>query len=51
MSLFKIKFSRIFIFSFKDFLLKNNKFNDDWNPLNILSSDAATVGNFDLDIN
>ena len=31
-------------------MIKNNKFTDDWNPLNILSSDAATVGNFDLDI-
>ena len=37
-------------YSFKNFLLKNNKFTDDWNPLNILSVDAATVGNFDLDI-
>jgi NADH-quinone oxidoreductase subunit G len=36
--------------SLKNFLLKNEKFNDEWNPLNILSSDAATVGNFDLDI-
>ena len=37
-------------YSFKNFLLKNNKFTDHWNPLNILSTDAATVGNFDLDI-
>jgi len=36
--------------SFKYFLSKNNKFTDDWNPFNLLSSDAATVGNFDLDI-
>ena len=36
--------------SFKKFLIENNKFTDDWNPLNILSSDAATVGNFDLDV-
>jgi len=36
--------------SLKDFLSKNNKFTDDWNPLNLLSLDAATVGNFDLDI-
>ena len=34
----------------KNFLKKNNKFIDDWNPLNILSCDAATVGNFDLGI-
>ena len=36
--------------SLKKFLIENNKFTDDWNPLNILSSNAATVGNFDLDI-
>ncbi len=32
----------------KDFLLHNNKFSEDWNPLNILSCDASSVGNFDL---
>ena len=36
--------------SLKNFLLKNDKFTDEWNPLNILSTNAATVGNFDLDI-
>ena len=30
--------------------MKNNKFADNWNPLNLLSADAATVGSFDLDI-
>jgi NADH-quinone oxidoreductase subunit G len=40
-----------FLFSlFKNFLLNNNKFTDDWNPLNFLPSDAATVGSLDLDI-
>ncbi len=34
----------------KDFLNKNNKFTDNWNPLNILSCDASTVGNFDLGV-
>ena len=34
----------------KNFLKKNNKFTEDWNPLNLLSCDAATVGNFDLGI-
>ena len=29
---------------------KKNKFSEDWNPLNILSCDAATVGNFDLGV-
>jgi NADH-quinone oxidoreductase subunit G len=37
-------------YSIKEFLLKNNKYNKEWNPINILSVDAATVGNFDLDI-
>ena len=32
----------------KKFLIGNNKINDDWNSLNILSCDAATVGNYDL---
>jgi len=34
----------------KKFLTKNNKINVDWNAFNILSCDAATVGNFDLGI-
>ncbi|MDC3184622.1 NADH-quinone oxidoreductase subunit NuoG [Candidatus Pelagibacter sp.] len=34
----------------KNFLRKNKKFTEDWNPLNLLSCDAATVGNFDLGI-
>ncbi|MBD1164676.1 NADH-quinone oxidoreductase subunit G [Pelagibacterales bacterium SAG-MED13] len=36
--------------SIKNYLLENNKITEDWNALNILSSDAATVGNLDLDI-
>ena len=31
-------------------LLENNKITDQWNPFNILATNAATVGNFDLDI-
>ncbi len=34
----------------KEYLTKNNKFSNEWNPLNILSNDAATVGCLDLDI-
>ena len=34
----------------KDFLFKNNKISNEWNPFNILSTDASTVGNFDLDL-
>ncbi len=49
-SFFKIK-SASYLFNLsKKFLSKNNKLNNDWNPINILSVDAATVGNLDLDI-
>ena len=49
-SFFKIK-SASYLFNLsKEFLSKNNKLNDDWNPINILSVDAGTVGNLDLDI-
>ncbi len=36
--------------SFKKFLLDKEKFNDEWNPINVISTDAATVGSLDLDI-
>ena len=36
--------------SLKNFLIKNEKISNDWNPLNILSVDAGTVGNLELDI-
>ncbi len=49
-SFFKIK-SASYLFNLsKKFLSKNNKLNDDWNPINVLSVDAATIGNLDLDI-
>jgi len=35
---------------FRNFLIKNRKFSENWNPMNILSTDASTVGNLDLDI-
>ena len=31
-----------------EFLTQNKKLSKDWNPVNILSCDASTVGNFDL---
>ena len=31
-----------------EFLTQNNKISEDWHPLNILSCDASSVGNFDL---
>ncbi len=49
-SFLNLKSSNYLFFGFKEYLLKNNKFADNWNPLNLLSADAATVGSFDLDI-
>ena len=49
-SFLKAKSAEYLFKSFKEFLVKEKKFNDEWNPLNILSTDAATVGNLDLDI-
>ena len=49
-SFLKSKSAEFLFNSFKNFLLSNNKFTEDWSPLNILSLDAATVGNLDLDI-
>ena len=49
-SLFRSKYSEFLFNKIKDFLLKNKKISDEWNSLNILSCDAATVGNFDLGI-
>ena len=49
-SLFRLKSSKFLFNKIKEFLLKNNKISDKWNSLNILSTDAATVGNFDLGI-
>jgi NADH-quinone oxidoreductase subunit G len=43
--------SASYLFSLiKKFLSKNEKISENWNSLNILSTDAATVGNFDLDL-
>ena len=49
-SFLNIKSASYLFHSLKKFLFKNNKFTNEWNPLNILSTDAATVGNFDLDV-
>jgi len=49
-SFLNTKSSKSFFYLIKDFLYKNNKFSNSWNPFNILSVDAATVGNFDLDV-
>ena len=49
-SLLRSKSSEFLFNRTKKFLIKNNKISDDWNSLNILSCDAATVGNFDLGV-
>ncbi len=49
-SFLKSKSAELLFYSFKNFLLGNNKFTNDWKPLNIISLDAATVGSLDLDI-
>ena len=49
-SFFKISSASYLFNLFKQFLSKNKKITDDWNPINILSVDASTVGNLDLDI-
>ena len=45
-----MKFSEFLFYKTKEFLSKNNKISDEWNSLNVLSTDAATVGNIDLGI-
>ena len=49
-SLLRLKSSEFLFNKTKEFLLKNNKISDEWNSLNVLSTDAATVGNIDLGI-
>ncbi len=49
-SLLRLENAKYLFENLKDFLNKKNKFSEDWNPLNILSCDAATVGNLDLGV-
>ncbi len=49
-SLLRLKSAKFLFNKTKEFLSKNNKISDEWNSLNILSTDAATVGNIDLGI-
>ena len=47
-SFLKVKAANYLFQSLKKFLSENGKLTDDWNPLNILSTNASTVGSFDL---
>ncbi|MFL2853617.1 MAG: NADH-quinone oxidoreductase subunit NuoG [Candidatus Pelagibacter sp.] len=49
-SALKLNSSAYLFEGMKKFLLDNNKINDDWNALNVLSNNASTVGAYDLDI-
>jgi len=49
-SLLRLENAQYLFDNLKDFLNKKNKFSEEWNPLNVLSCDAATVGNFDLGV-
>ncbi|WP_440676242.1 NADH-quinone oxidoreductase subunit NuoG [Candidatus Pelagibacter sp. HIMB1593] len=49
-SLLRLENAQYLFNNLKDFLNKKNKFSEYWNPLNVLSCDAATVGNFDLGV-
>ncbi|MDC3023078.1 NADH-quinone oxidoreductase subunit NuoG [Candidatus Pelagibacter sp.] len=49
-SFFRSKSSNYLFNSLKNFLIINNKITNDWMPLNTLSINAATVGNYDLEI-
>jgi len=47
-SFLKVKAANYLFQSLKKFLSENSKLTHDWNPLNILSTNASTVGSFDL---
>jgi NADH-quinone oxidoreductase subunit G len=47
-SLLNINSAKYFFNKIKEFLIKNEKVSEEWNPLNVLSCDAATAGNYDL---
>ena len=49
-SFLKLKSANYLFNLLKNFLTKKNKISEDWNPINILSTNASTVGNYDLDL-
>ena len=49
-SALKVNTGKYIFEELKKFLLNNNKINEDWNSLNVLSNHASTVGSYDLEI-
>ena len=49
-SVLKSNSSKFIFESIKSFLINKNKITSEWNPLNIISENASTVGSFDLGI-
>ena len=49
-SVLKLKSGKYIFESLKNYLIKNNKINDEWKAFNILSNNASTVGSYDLDL-
>ena len=49
-SILKLKSGKYIFEEIKNYLKKINKINKEWNSLNIISNNAATVGSYDLDI-
>ncbi len=49
-SALKLKSGKFIFEGFKKFLTQQNKINNEWNALNVLSEHASTVGAYDLDI-
>jgi len=49
-SVLKLKSGQFVFEELKKFLIKNNKINNEWNALNVLSKNASTIGSYDLSI-
>ena len=49
-SFFDLKSSQNIFYLIKNYINNNFKFDEEWYPLNILSTDASTVGNIDLEV-
>ena len=49
-SFLKTKSAEYLFHALKNFLINNEKLHKNWKPLNVLSQNASTVGNLDLDI-